>query len=256
MRDATIKAYGEVVTMALVELEIRKRGPFADGQAFGSGGVYERIDGIARFAVDPMHSANQAIVDLDKAERDQEGRVHFLADFCILQPQDAARANRRLLFDILNRGLKVVPGHFNMAPRAVVPTEAINPGDGFLMRHGWTVGWVGWQWDVYRSDALLGIEAPQALGEDGKPIVGTVVVEFQTNALEPHHLLADRIHQPFPTVDLDDPNAVLTVREWQGGERTTIPRAQWRFAREDGSQVVPDASYVWLEGGFEPGKFY
>ena len=56
--------------MALVELEIRKRGPFADGKAFGEHGAYERIDGIARFAVDPAHPANRAIVDLDKAERD------------------------------------------------------------------------------------------------------------------------------------------------------------------------------------------
>ena len=130
--------------MALVGLEIQNRGPFADGQAFGDGGVYERIDGIAHFAADPTHPANQSIVDLDKAERDQAGRVHFLADFCILQPADPARANRRLLFDVLNRGLKVVPGHFNMAPRAVVPTEQIRPGDGFLMRHGWTVAWSGW----------------------------------------------------------------------------------------------------------------
>src|SRR5262249_25882191 len=49
--------------MALVGLEIAKRGPYADGQAFGAGGVYERIDGIARFAVDPAHQANQPIVD-------------------------------------------------------------------------------------------------------------------------------------------------------------------------------------------------
>src|SRR4051794_37617750 len=242
--------------MALVGLEIAKRGPYADGQAFGEGGVYERIDGIARFAVDPTHPANQEIVDLDKAAQDASGRVHFLADFCILQPVDAARANRRFLFDILNRGLKVVPKGFNMAPAPAVASYEIGAGDGFLMRHGWTVGWVGWQWDVYRSDALLGIDVPQALGEDGKPIVGTVAVEFQPNSLVADHLLADRIHQPFPTVDLDAPAAVLTVRDWQGGERTTIPRGQWRFARNEGGQAVPDASYVWLEGGFEAGKFY
>src|SRR4051794_32993896 len=74
----------EVVRMALVDLEIRKRGPFADGTTFGSGGVYERIDGIAHFAVDPTHPANQDIIDLDKAARDDSGRVRFLADFCIL----------------------------------------------------------------------------------------------------------------------------------------------------------------------------
>ena len=209
--------------------------------------------------MDPAHPANRAIVDLDKAERDDAGRVHFLADFCILQPADPARGRRAFLFDILNRGLKGAVRRFNLAPQPTVPTEAIDPGDGFLMRHGWTVAWCGWQWDVFRSDALLGIDVPQALGPDGKPIVGAVAVEFQPNDLVADHLLADRIHKPYTAADLDQPDAVLTVREWQGGERTTIPRERWRFARagrDDGGQPTPDADYVWLDGGFQPGSFY
>jgi hypothetical protein len=242
--------------MALVGLEVTQRGPFAGGRAFGEHGAYERIDGIARFAVDPEHPANREIVDLERAERDPAGRVHFLADFCMLQPADPARGTRRLLFDILNRGKKVAPRHFNLAPDPAVPVWEIDPGDGFLMRHGWTVGWCGWQWDVFRSEALMGIDVPQALGDDGKPIVGRVAVEFQPNDVAADHLLADRIHKPFPTVDLDDPDAVLTVREWQGGERTTIPRDRWHFARDEGGAPVPHAEYVWLEGGFQPGAFY
>ncbi len=242
--------------MGVVALEIQKRGLFADGAASGDGGVYERIDGIVRFASDPTHPANQPIVDLDKAARDAAGRVHFLADFCILQPVDAARANRRFLFDVLNRGKKVAPGHFNRAPSPAVPVWEMGAGDGFLMRHGWTVGWCGWQWDVYRSDALMGIEAPQALGPDGQPIVGTVAVEFQPNDPENGKLLADRIHQPFPAADVHQADAVLTTRAWQGGERTVVPRDQWQFARDEAGQPVPDASRVWLAGGFQPGVWY
>jgi hypothetical protein len=242
--------------MALVGLEIAKRGPYAEGQAFGDGGVYERIDGIARFAVDPTHEANRQIVDLDKAARDAAGRVNFLADFCILQPVDPAKANRRFLFDVLNRGLKVIPRAFNMAPAAAVATDRIDPGDGFLMRHGWTIGWVGWQWDVYRSDALLGIEVPQALGEDGRPIAGTVAVEFQPNVPVADHLLADRVHRPYTAAGLEQPDATLTEREWQGGERTVIARERWQFARDVNGQPEPDADYIRLEGGFEPGTFY
>ena len=242
--------------MALVELEIRTREPFADGATFGAHGAYERIDGIARFAVDPTHPANQEIVDLDKAARDEAGRVHFLADFCILQPVDPARGTRRLLFDILNRGKKVAPRHFNLSPDPAVPVARIEPGDGFLMRHGWTVGWCGWQWDVFRSETLMGIDVPQALGPDGTPIVGTVAIEFQPNGVLADKLLADRIHKPFPAADLEQPDAVLTVREWQGGERTTVPRDRWSFARDEGGQPVPDAEYVRLEGGFQPGFFY
>ncbi|MCC6174953.1 MAG: hypothetical protein IT305_06585 [Chloroflexi bacterium] len=241
--------------MGVVRLEIRSRQPLAEGAAFGDVGAYERIDGIAHFAVDPANPANQAIVDLDKAERDAEGRVRFLADFCILQPSDAARGNGRLLFEVLNRGRKNVPRHFNCAPAQAIPSAEIDPGDGFLMRRGWTMAWCGWQWDVVRSDALLGLKAPQAL-ENGKPIEGRVSVEFQPNIPAVDKLLANRVHTPYPTVDVDDPAAELTVRDWPGGARTTIPRERWRFARDEGGQPVADPAYVWLAGGFETGKMY
>ena len=241
--------------MAVVGLEIRSRGPYADGAAFGDVGTYERIDGIVRFAVDPAHAANRAIVDLDVAERGADGRVHFLADFTVLQPVDPAGGNQRLLFEVLNRGRKNVPRHFNRAPAAAVPTEAIDPGDGFLMRHGWTVAWCGWQWDVIRSPALMGLDAPRALA-NGTPIVGKVSVEFQPNAPAPDKILANRVHHPYPTVDLDDPAAELTVRDWPGGVRTTIPRDRWRFARDEDGRPVASDSHIWLEGGFEPGKVY
>ena len=39
--------------------------------------------------------------------------------------------------------------------------------------------------------------------------------------------------------------------------RTEIPRGQWRFARADSDgKVVPDARYIWLDGGFDPGRTY
>src|SRR5262249_35018267 len=63
-------------------------------------------------------------------------------------------------------------------------------------------------------------------------------------------------HRPYPAADADDPNAVLTVRDAPAAERRPIPRDQWRFAREENGQVVADDSYVWLAGGFEPGKVY
>jgi Alpha/beta hydrolase domain len=253
--------------MAVIGMEIRSRQPFADGIAFGDVGTYERIDGIVRFAVDPTHAANRAIVDLDKAERvhracpdagregGTESRVHFAADFSILQPTDPSRGSRRLLFEVVNRGRRNVSRHLNRAPAPAVLTDAIDPGDGFMMRHGWTVAWCGWQWDVVPGPGLLGLQAPQAL-EDGQPIQGRVAVEFQPNAPAAEKLLANRVHQPYTVADLDDPEAELSVRDWPGGERTTIPREQWAFARDEHGAPVPDPAYVWLEGGFEPGKVY
>src|SRR5688572_3306734 len=42
----------------LVSLELFEREPFADGAEFGDAGSYERIRGLARFAVDPDHPRN------------------------------------------------------------------------------------------------------------------------------------------------------------------------------------------------------
>ena len=102
---------------------------------------YERIDGLLHFAVDPSNPANQRIVDLDKAPRNAQGQVEFTSDFVLLQPRQAEQANRRLLFYVVNRGQRVgVP--FSRVPArdaTLPPTDEIDPGDGFLMRHGWTV---------------------------------------------------------------------------------------------------------------------
>lgn len=241
--------------MAVTHLEIHSQRPHEDGVAFGDTGPYERIDGTIHFAVDPGAPGNNQIIDLEKAERDAAGRVHFWADFCLLQPIQPGRANRRLLFEVLNRGRKLVPRHFNHAPAEPVASERIHPGDGFLMRHGWTMVWCGWQWDVVCSPALMGLEAPQAL-ENGRPIQGQAACEFQPNEPIRAKLLANRVHQPYPTADVNDPEAILTVRAWPDAPRATIPRDRWRFAQDDNGQPIPANTHVWLEGGFEPGRVY
>jgi hypothetical protein len=48
----------------------------------------------------------------------------------------------------------------------------------------------------------------------------------------------------------------LTVRDWPDGPAVEVPRSSWRFARAEGGGVVPDGAFVWLEGGFEPGRVY
>src|SRR6476659_3036244 len=105
--------------MAVARLEITARGPYQGGMTFGDVGAYERIDGIIHFAVDPTHPANAAITDLDKAARDVAGQVTFSADFGLLQPANPTRANRRLIFDVLNRGNKRAVPRMNHVPQAL-----------------------------------------------------------------------------------------------------------------------------------------
>src|SRR5881394_3227806 len=103
--------------MAVTHLEISRRSPFPFD--------YERIDGKLHFAVDPNNAANRRIADLDLAPRDAEGRVRFWADFVLLQPADPAKANRRLLSYVVNRGTRVGVPFNRFAPRlpTLPPTD-------------------------------------------------------------------------------------------------------------------------------------
>src|SRR5216684_2838171 len=247
--------------MSVSHLEVTRRTPFAAD--------YERVDGKLHFAVDPGHPANARIADLDKAPRDAAGKVRFWADFVLLQPADRARSNGRLLYYVVNRGLRVGVPFNRYAPRlpTLPPTDEIDVGDGFLMQRGWTVAMCGWQWDVQRQPGLMGLEAPQALGPDGTPLRGQVSVAFQPNETHEYHLLSHwplhpppgrqpYAHQPYPAADVNQPDAVLTVRDSRGGPRTIVARDKWRFARVEDGRPVADDSYVWLDGGFVSGKWY
>jgi hypothetical protein len=250
-----------------VELVVTRRGPYESGRAFGAGGACERLDGIARFAVDPSAPANAAITDLGLAPVDPAGRVRFEADFVVLRPADPTRSRRRLLFQVVNRGRQpALPFSAVTAPPAQEITERIEPGDGFLLARGWTVAACGWQWDVVRRPGMLGLAAPEARLPEGDRD-GQVLVSFQPHVRTTHHGLwhwpldpppgqPDRVHTPYRPADPDDPDAVLTVRERRRAPATEVPRAAWRFAREDGGTVVPDDTCVWLAGGFQPGRVY
>ena len=232
--------------MPVVSVDIKRRQPYAGGAVFGDVGEYERIDGLLKFAVDPGNSANAPIVDLEHAPLDQDGCVRFESDFTLVAPRDSRRGNGRVIVEVVNRGRRRTVAFFNRGPTPPIDSDAIPEGDGFLLRHGYSVLSIGWQWDVYRNDALLGLDAP-GISIDGQPVTGQACVEMRPNLKENTRLLANREHQPYPAADLDDPGAMLLVRDWEDGTDSVIPRSQWHF---------PDAEHVTLDSGFQPGKIY
>jgi hypothetical protein len=236
--------------MAVTALEIKSCSPFAQGQSFGDVGPYRQLDGTVHFAVDPHHPANAGIADLQRAPRDAQGLVRCSADVRLLQPAVPQRGNQRLLLDIVNRGNPTVLTNFNSA------VGRMDPGNGFLMRQGYTVVWCGWQDDVPATPGLIRIHVPEALDASGRPLAGKIAVTFQPDALVRVQMLSDRLHRPHPAKDLNDPDAVLTVQDHEDAPPVTIPRQQWSFARLEGDRVVPDAAHVYLASGFQPGKVY
>jgi Alpha/beta hydrolase domain len=241
--------------MAIVALEVKARQALAAGRDFASPGRYTQLDGIAHFAVDPAHPGNRVITDIDLAAQDSDGLVHFSADIRILTPEDPRRGNHRLLFDVPNRGNRLALATFNRVPRPINPAAPTDAGDGFLMRHGYTVLWCGWQHDAPAVEGLMHIKVPEAR-QDARPVSGRLLVGFMPNAPTRVQLLSDRGHRPYSTNNLADPAAVLLVRDGDDAPPRVIPRQEWSFARLEGGRVVPDADHVYAAAGFEPGKIY
>ena len=255
--------------MPVTRFEVRLRRPLAGGAPFGDVGPYEELKGSLHFAIDPKHAANERITDVALAPRDQAGRVEFESDVSILVPVDRARGSGRVMLDVVNRGNTVAVPNFNRATRPAFvpgsnPDPPVDPGDGFLMRRGFVVISCGWQCDLPEVPGLLGLRGPEALDARGHRLMGRVYTQLQTPEPATHLLLSDRGHRAYPAADLDEPDAVLLVRDQPDGEPTTIPRGRWRFARVAGGNVVPDARsgvvpdprYIWVDGGFEKGRLY
>ena len=240
--------------MAITELEITNRTSFASGVPFGDVGAYELLEGTAHYAVDPSHARNQAIIDLELAPRNAAGLVEFSSDFAMLQPVNVDRGNRRILFDVVNRGRKTALT-FNSVPIPTDHTAPLEAGNGYLMRRGYTVVWGGWQADVPPTPGLIGLQVPEAVGPQG-PLAGRIMCQFQTNEPTNVFLLADRQHLPNPAADPEEAEATLTVRDLPNSPATPIHRSQWSFVRVEDEDVEPQHSHIYMPSGFEPGRIY
>ncbi len=246
-----------IATGEVVGFEITERSDLLDGRSFGLAGPYERIVGVVRFAFDPDNEANRIIADIGLAPRNDEGRVEMSADFHLLRPKVMQKGRGTLLLEVNNRGRKGLLGYFNMAEGSLMPRTEAHFGDGFLMRRGFTLLWLGWQWDVPDDDPLrMRMHPPVATHPDGSPIRGLVRADFVVQSQRPHHTLADRNHRPYRVADPDDGANVMTVRRRVEDEREEIPRERWGFGRVVDGEVVPDDGSVHLEGGFQPHRIY
>ena len=112
------------------------------------------------------------------------------------------------------------------------------------MRQGYTMLWMGWQWDVPAGRMRMAI--PIAT-EGGQPITGLVRGNFIPGANATVAAIADRNHEAYPVVDPDSPAHVLYVRTLPTDPPQVVPRARWRFA---------SPGTITIDGGFEAGRIY
>jgi hypothetical protein len=224
----------------VVRIEVLDRRPVLDGRPFAAD-PYERVMARVHFELDPRQAANRNLVDLDIAPRGKSGLVEFAADLYLLQPSEPKRSNGTLLVEIPNRGGKGMLARFCYARSSPDPRAAEDFGDAWLLDEGYTLAWIGWQWDVPADNPLLlRLHAPAIPGVKG--IVRSEFLPAEKTARMP---LADRNHVAYPA--LNEP-ATLTVRDAVLGRRRKIDSSRWRFTE--------DRTAIEMPAGFEPGRLY
>ena len=247
---------GQVALAEVVRLEVHDRAEVLHGRSFGAAGTYEKIHGRVFFEVDPGLEQNRIICDIDLAPRNRQGKVEFSSDFYLIRPTRPGKGNGTVLYEVCNRGRKGMLGMFSRATSSRELTTTTEFGDALLLDHGFSLAWLGWQFDVPRVSNRLRLYAPVAR-QGSTPIRGLVRAEFVPETKVRSFPLADRNMEPaYPAIDLGDPDLKLTVRDLTDGPRTIVPRSRWSLAREENGKPVASSGHVFMASGFEPGRIY
>lgn len=220
--------------------------PTFGGAAFGDTGMYEKLIGRAFGEVDPHDLPNRDITDLALAPRNARGMVEYDTGILILRPIDPTRGNRRLFYEVTNRGVILTLAAFNASPNGSTtnPTPA-DAGNGFLMRQGYTLLYTGW--DAFAVGTFAS-HYPIATLHNGSPIVGPAVEELIFD--NPPAAQPTTATLSYPAAALDTTRATLTVRGHYGDAQTAIPATGWRFNDARTIQLLPEGTR------FAPGALY
>jgi alpha/beta hydrolase family protein len=238
---AGLSAAGAPAAAKLLKFEVlRVESPAFEGRVFGPAGTYDKIVARATVAVDPADRHNRGIVDLALAPRGASGLVEAVGEVEIVTPTDAAKANRALFYEAVNRGRKLALQLLDDAPAGNALAKAGDAGNGFLMERGFTVVWSGWQGDTPAGDGRLTFAPPVVPNVTG-PSREEFVFDNTTNP----------VFAPlsYPAADLDPAKASLTVRERADDPRQTPPGLG--FAYEGPSRIS-----IRRPAGFDAGAIY
>lgn len=213
--------------------------PALEGRSFGNVGAYVEIRARATVALDPADPRNAVISDIERAPRDERGRVRATADVILLRPADLARGNGTLLLEPPNRSRRIITQLLNDTSAASTPRleQADDAGNGWTFRQGYTLAWIGWQGD-WTPGSGMRVEVPRVAG-----ITGPSREEFVfDNTTSP---AVGRLTYPVA----DPASLVLTVRNRQEAPRQRPADMSWRLLDGDRIEITRPA-------GFEAGAIY
>lgn len=235
----------------VTRVEIESTEPWLGGRDSGKAGAFEKLQGRVYFDIDPQSATGRRVADIALAPRNAKGRVEFSSDFVLVRPRDPARARHSVLLEIPNRGLTQATGSFfSSAPGSqfdLMNLAAANLADAFVFEQGFTVVWLGWQFDLPRGAIRLEAPAANVHGPVRQSAIAT-----STGS----HLWRLGGANGYCAADAVQPDAQLLVKSHFDDPGRALPRTGWAFAHTENGQRIPDPCAVVLQEGFEPGQLY
>jgi hypothetical protein len=245
---AALLAWAPEALARVTHIQITRIEPVFEGASFGAAGPYEKVVGRAFGEVDPDDPLNRGIVNIDKAPRNVGGMVEYEVDIYLLKPVDLSKGNRRIYFNVLNRGNKqIIANWHDPAPGANAnePSALVDAGNGFLMRYGYTILWSAWQGDVPAGGNRMRAHFPVATNPDGSPIIATNREEFIfDNTTNPA-----TANLSYPAATLDPSQASLTVRQNAMDPRQNPAGLSWTYLNDRQIRITRPP-------GFDAGAIY
>jgi hypothetical protein len=226
--------------------------PAFGGRSFGAVGPYERITGYFIGTVDPDDPLNAVIVDIGLAPKNPDGTVTYSTDFQILRPANQDHPYPRLIYDLTNRGRTTALEILNDSETGNDVRSSGDPGNGFLMRHGFIVLETGWDFSVPHNGRLFTMNVPVVKHPDGSSITGLNSEEF----------VIDRGATPavqqltYPAASPDKTKASFTVRRNYGDVPVPLPADAWDYADDKLDAVRLTSGPFGGPGSFGPTALY
>ena len=212
----------------LRRIEVQRRDDF---------GTYERIIGRAFFAVDATLVANARIADINFAPKSTNGLVEVSGDLLYFRPKALSKTRGTVFLEIVNRGRDQALGLMSGAVQQDLSPENWDLGDQFLLEQGFSVAFLGWQFDVHPLQGLT-FRVPLA------PVDGVV----RQSHIEDRQRSEDITFPLFYCAAIkNDGEAELTFRSRIDDAAQVLPHRRWQF-EVDGCSVE-------LNGGVEPGIY-
>jgi hypothetical protein len=226
--------------------------PAFGGKSFGAVGRYERISGHVVGEVDPHDPRNAIIVDIGLAPVNAGGMVTYSTDFQLLRPVERRNGNRRLLYEITNRGRTNALEMLNDSRTGNDVATSGDAGNGFLMRQGYSLLESGWDFSAPRNGRLFTATVPVAKNPDGSTITGPNTEEF----------VIDREATPaferltYPAASADKTKASLTVRRNYADMPMPVPATEWDYVDGKLNAVKLISGNFGAPGSFGPTALY